>query len=190
MNPSAAHLSFDMLLDYWLSDTDASATDAVDEHLMHCDVCGAALDELIALGDGIRAAFAAGGVPAVLSGPFVERLRHGGMRIREYRLPHNGSVNCTVAPDDDLLVTRLQAPLQEVRRLDALAQLSVAPGVHHRLEDIPFDPQTGEVIFAAKLADIRQLPAHDMEVTLLAVESDGTREVGRYVFHHRPWPGQ
>lgn len=54
------------------------------------------------------------------------------MRIREYRLPPNGSVNCTVAPDDELLVTRLEAPLEGVERLDAVARLSIEPGVQHR----------------------------------------------------------
>jgi hypothetical protein len=28
-----------------------------------------------------------------------------------------------------------------------------------------------------------------MQLTLLAAAPDGTREVGRYIFNHRPWPG-
>ena len=83
----------------------------------------------------------------------------------------------------------LEAPLQGVERLDALAHLSIEPGVQHRLQDIPFDPQAGEVLYVPKLAEVRQRPAHTLEVTLLAVESAGTRELARYTFRHRPWPG-
>lgn len=187
--PIAPHLSIDRLLDYWLGDADAPATDAMDEHLMHCDACGAALDELIGLGAGVREAFRGGAVSAVLTGPFVERLAAQGVRVREYRLARNGSVNCTVAPDDDLLVTRLEAPLQGVLRLDVLAQLSFAPGMQQRFEDIPFDPQAGEVLYVTRIADVRRMPAHEMQVTLLAVEAGSARELGHYTFHHRPWAG-
>ena len=182
------HPSIDMLLDYWLHDSDSATTDAVDEHLMQCDACGQVLDGLMALGDGVRAAFRAGAVSAVTSDAFVQRLAAQGLQVREYRLPHNGSVNCAVAPGDELLVAHLEAPLQGVARLDALAQLSTEPDAQHRLQDIPFDPQAGEVLYIPKLAEVRHLPAHTMQVTLLAVESGGTREVGRYTFRHRPWP--
>lgn len=190
MTAATGHLPIDVLLAYWLHETDPATTDRVDEHLMRCDGCGEALDELIALGEGVRAAFRAGAVSAATGGDFVQRLAQRGLRVREYRLAHNGSVDCTVAPDDDLLVSRLQAPLQGVARLDALAELSIEPGVQRRQEDIPFDAQAGEVLIVPKIAEIRQLPAHTMRVTLLAVDAAGTRELGRYTFRHRPWPGE
>lgn len=189
MNAIPDHLSIDNLLDYWLDDTDPAATDAVEEHLMRCDTCGGMLDDVIALGEGVQAALRGGAVSTVTSGAFVQRLASTGMRVREYRLPHNGSVNCTVAPDDELLVAHLEAPLHGIARLDALAQLSTDPGVQQRMEDIPFDPQVGEVLYVSKIAEVRKLPAHTTEITLLAVASEGTREVGRYTFRHRPWPG-
>lgn len=189
MNAVPDHPSIDSLLDYWLHDGDAAATDAVDEHLMRCDACGRLLDELIALGDGVRSAFRAGAVSAVVSEAFVRRLAGQGLQVREYRLPRDGSVNCTVAPGDELLVSYLEAPLQGVGRLDAVARLSIEPGVQHTLQDIPFDPAAGEVLYVPKLADVRRLPEHTQEVTLLAVEPGGTRELGRYTFRHRPWPG-
>ena len=189
MSAPSNHLLLNALLDYWFRDTDAAATDGVDEHLMQCDTCGTALDELIALGDGVRNAFRAGAVATIVSGTFTQRLAEQGLRLREYRLPHNGSVNCTVAPDDDVLVSHIEAPLQGVQRLDAVMQLSTEPDVQHRLHDIPFDPQRGEVHYLPKLAQVRQLPAHTMHLTLLAVESGGTRELGSYTFNHRPWPG-
>ena len=190
MSDAAGHLSVDALLDYWLHDlAPAAAVDAVDEHLMQCDACGQALDELIALGDGVRSAFRAGAVSAVTTSAFVQRLAGQGMRVREYRLAVNGSVNCTVAPDDDLLVSHLEAPLEDVQRLDAVTEWSLEPGVEHRLEDVPFDPQAGEVLYLPKIAAVEEMPENILRVRLLAVESGSAREIGRYAFFHRPWPG-
>lgn len=187
MSAAPEHPSIDLLLDYWLHESDAASTEAVDEHLMRCDACGEALDGLIALSAGVREALRAGAVSMVTSAAFVQRLAGQGLRVREYRLPHNGSVNCTVAPEDELLVARLQAPLQGVQRLDARAELSIEPGVRHELHDVPFDAGAGEVVCVSRIADVRCLPAHTMQLTLLAVDSDRTREVGRYTFHHQPW---
>lgn len=189
MTAPASHVGFGLLLDYWLRETDAATTDRVDEHLMRCDACGEALDRLVALGEGIQRAFRGGSVMAVTGPEFVRQLDAQGVRIREYRLPHNGSVNCTVAPDDELLVTRLEAPLQGVERLDAVMRLSLDPAVEHRLEDLPFDAAAGEVLYFSPVAKVRQLPAHTIAVTLLAVGDQGTRELGRYTFHHSPWAG-
>jgi hypothetical protein len=188
--PAGGHLPVDALLAWWLHD-DASAADAdaVEEHLMQCDACGETLDELVALGDGVRAAFRAGAVSAVTTAAFVDRLAARGLRVREYRPPPNGSVECSVAPDDDLLVSHLAAPLAGVERVDAVAVSSLEPGVEHRLEDVPFDAKTGEVLWLPRIAQVKTLPAHTLNVTLLAVAPGGARELGRYAFHHRPWAG-
>ncbi|HET9977362.1 MAG TPA: hypothetical protein VFQ20_08010 [Burkholderiaceae bacterium] len=190
MNATAPHLSTEALLDYWLGDAGSAATDAADEHLMQCDACGQALDELVALGQGIRDAWRAGTVGGVFSSAFVQRLAAQGLRVREYRLVPGGSVNCTVAPSDELLVSHLALPpLQGVQRLDLRVEGSLQPGVRHELHDIPFDPLAGEVLYVSKVADVRPLPAHTLQATLLAVDDAGARELGRYVFNHRPWTG-
>jgi len=182
---TSTHPPWDALVDYWLGDADADATAAIDEHLLHCDACGAAFDEVVALARGVRDAFAHGAVPAVLTAAFVERLKGAGRRIREYRVPRNGSVVCSVAPDDDLLVSRLQAPLQGVTRLDAVLTLSFEPGRERRWHDVPFDAAAGEVVYAPPLAQVRQQPTHDHVVRLLAVDAGGEREIGHYTFHHQ-----
>lgn len=189
MTDERTHLSADALLDYWLRESSPADTEAAEEHLMRCDACGEALDELIALGEGVRAAFRAGEVWVASSEAFARRVAGEGRRVREYRLAHNGSVHCTVAPDDEVLLTRVAAPLQGVRRLDVEAENSLAPGESQRLEDVPFDPEAGEVVWMANIARIRELPEHTLRVKLLAVEGEGARELGTYTFRHRPWPG-
>jgi hypothetical protein len=67
MSAASNHPSTEVLLDYWRHDADPATTDALDEHPMHCDDCGQALDDLIALGAGVRAAFRAGAVSGVTS---------------------------------------------------------------------------------------------------------------------------
>jgi hypothetical protein len=157
---------------------------------MQCEACGQALDDLVALGDGVRAAFRSGAVAAMASDAFLKRVVDHGLHVREYRLPHNGSVNCTVAPDDELLVAHLETPLQDVDRLDAVVTLSFEPDVQHRLQDVPFDARAGEVLWMPKFGLVRNAPAHTAEVTLLSVDAGGARELGRYTFHHQPWPGR
>ncbi len=183
--PMTTHPEWDALVDYWLGDADTASTDAIDAHLMQCDACGTALDEVVVLSRGVKEAFRGGAVPSMLSAPFVERLKAAGRRVREYRVPHNGSVVCSVAPEDDLLVSRLDAPLHGVTRVDAVFALSFAPGREQRLSDVPFDAVAGEVVFAPKLAEVRGLPSHEMVVRLLAVDAQGEREVGHYTFRHR-----
>ena len=186
---SAGHVPIESLLAWWLHETDAAETDAIDEHLLRCDACGETLDELLGLADGVRAAFKAGLVGAIASAEFVARLAAHGHRVREYRLPWNGGVDCTVAPDDELLVGRLQALLAGVERLDAVLEFSYAPGVRHRIEDVPFDAGAGEVIYLPKTAEVRRAPAHTHTVTLVAARGGVERALGTYTFRHRPWPG-
>jgi hypothetical protein len=182
---TSAHPEWDTLVDYWLGDTDAAATEAIDEHLMHCDACGTTFDEVVSLSRGVNDAFARGALLTMLSAPFVERLKAAGRRVREYRVPLNGTVTCSVAPDDDLLVSRLAAPLRGVARLDAVFMVSLTPGHEERLHDIPFDAANGEVLFAPRLAEVRRQPTHELVVRLLVVDAAGERELGRYTFHHQ-----
>lgn len=185
MTSAEQHPDWQALVDYWLGDGDAAASDAIDEHLLHCDACGAVFDEIVALARGVRDAFSHGLVPSALTPGFVERLKASGRRVREYRVPAGGSVMCSVAPDDELLVSRVGAPLAGVRRLDALFSFSFAPGEEQRLQDVPFDAAAGELLLAPKLAEIRRLPTHDVTLRLLSVDDAGEHEIARYTFHHR-----
>jgi hypothetical protein len=179
------HFAWKRLVDYWLGDTDPATTEAIDEHLMHCDACGERFDAVVALGRGTRGAFARGQVAAVLSAAFVDQLKAAGVRVREYLVPRNGGVNCTVTPEDELLVGRMRAPLAGVQRVDALVRLSLDPGREERLADLPFDPQAGEVVLLPRVETVRGLPSHELQVRLLAVGHEGEREIGRYAFRHR-----
>lgn len=182
----ASPVPLSTLLEYWLGELDESRDAQLDEHLLACGHCSANLQSLVDLGGEVRAAVRAGAFSAILTDTFVKRLAAQGLRLREYRVPHNGSVHCTVAPDDDLLITRLDAPLVDVGRLD-VERLGDGASLE-RLSDVPFDAAAGEVILTFRMADIRALPASTIRYRLLAPAPSGERLVGEYTFHHSPFP--
>jgi hypothetical protein len=177
------HLTFDSLVEYWLGQADDADAQRADMHLLGCDACGAMLDEVISLARGVQRAFSDGLVAAFISDAFVARLHERRVRVREYRVAQNSSVNCIVAPEDDILVGRLEAPLEGVSRVDVAIRRSLADE-EHWVNDVPFDAVRGEVLFTPKLVALRELPTHDMHIRLLACDDMGRHEIGHYTFHH------
>lgn len=176
---SAAHADFDTLLAYWLGELDPAREAALEEHYLGCPACSAQLAEVEALAAGVRGAFDRGLTWSVVTPAAVERLRASGLRLREYHVPRNGSVNCSVAPGDQVLLGRLHAPLEGVERVDLV-------GLEGRLEDVPFDAAAGEVILAPSVAHLLSLPAHRLMVRLVAVDGRGEHVLGEYTFDHTP----
>lgn len=179
------HADFATILEYWLGELDEARASAFEEHYLGCAACSARLAEVEALSEGVRGSFAGGSVGAVLTPAFVERLRENGVRLREYRVDLNGSVNCSVGPEDQLLLSRLQAPLEGAGRLDVVIAAAGVP-LEARLEDVPYDAASGEVVVAPSIAFVRTLPAHRQVMRLVAVGADGERVLGEYTFNHSP----
>jgi hypothetical protein len=175
------HLGLDALLDYWLGELDPAREAAVDNHLLACDGCGAQLDGIISLSQAVRDTFEAGTVHAFVSDAFVRRLEECGVQVREYRVPRNGSVNCTILPGDQLLVARMEAPLEGVTRVDAIRD---GEGGTMVFRDVPFDPAAGVVLLVPRTETIRAMPSHRARVRLIAVEGTQERELGQYTFDH------
>jgi anti-sigma factor RsiW len=176
-----AHADVETLVRYWLGELDGPAEADLDEHLLGCDRCGHALDELVALAGGIREAFARGTLHAFVTEGFVRRLGEQGTRLREYRVPRGGSVNCTILPEDRFVVAHLQAPLEGVARVDAFVD---AVGESHAFHDVPFDAAHGTVVLVSRTATLREMPSHLARIRLVAAEGRGERELGTYAFHH------
>jgi len=182
--PSCARpIAPERLLEYWLRELSDTADGRVEEHLFGCVQCTDALQELLDLGAAVRASVRRGVVGAVINDTFVWRLMGAGLRVREYRVPRDGSVQCTVAPDDDLVIARLESPLAGVERLD-IVTVGDAGAV---LADVPFDAAAGEVVIATDIAQLRLLPTSTVTMQLVAVEATGRRVLGEYRFEHTPW---
>ena len=184
----ASPIEFEALIAYWLGELSPANEESIEEHLFACGHCTRRLEALAAMASGIRAAVRGGMVAAVISVPFLELMKKHGMRIREYAPEPGGRVDCTITAEDDLVVSRLAAPLAGVTRLDAQQTIEIDGRVvlDVRLEDVPFDPAAGEVLSVPPAMQLRSLPAHIARVRLIAVDAAGERQIGEYTFAHSP----
>lgn len=187
-SPCRSPISFDQLVRYWLDDLAEAQSDAIEEHFLGCDACAAELRSIAELDHGIRACAARGGMHAVVSESFVQEMNERGLRVREYRVPRNGSVRCTIAPDDDVLISRIEVPLTGVRRLD-LEWDGDPAFAGARWEDVLFHAQSGAVLLANSVAFVRTLPEATGILRAFAVESGERSLLGEYTFHHTPFSG-
>ncbi|HVL35540.1 MAG TPA: zf-HC2 domain-containing protein [Burkholderiales bacterium] len=186
---SAEHpVAFEALAGYWLGELPAAEAEALEEHLFGCAHCAARLEWLAALSAGVRGAVRAGALALAVSAPFVEAMKRAGLRVREYRLRPGERVECTIRADDDAVIGRVRAPLAGVTRVDALERLEIGGVLQRetRLEDVPFDLVSGEVILIPSAAALRKLPANIQRLRLVAVGEQGETLLGDYTFAHTP----
>jgi len=181
-------IDFDVLVAYWLCEQQALDEPRIEEHVFECAYCARRLEELTALVYGLRAAVRNGATQGVVTQGLIEQMRQGGLRVREYRLAPGERVSCTIRAEDDAVVGRMQVPLTGVRRVDVLENLDLGDGRvrQSRVEDVPFDPLAGEVIYLPAAAVLRQRPAHTLRVVLVAVGDTGEQRLGEYTFAHSP----
>lgn len=181
-------IDFQNLTAYWLGELPDREAEKVEEHFFACAQCAGRLEWLAALSEGVRAAVRAGAIGMAVPAPFVAALRQAGLRLREYRNDPGGRVACTIAADDDAVVSRLRAPLAGVKRLDVVQRVRAggADWQEMRLEDVPFDPGSGEVLLIPPPAALRKMPAHTAVMQLIAVGEKGDAPLGEYTFMHTP----
>lgn len=180
-----------VLADYWMARLPHAGEEAIEEHLLACEACSARLREVIALAEGVRALAREGRLRLVASDTLLQRLAEDGARIREYAPPAGGSVRCTVAADDTLVVGRLAADLAGAQRVD-LVVCDEHGHERRRLPDIPIGAGTARVLFHESTAFIKAAPTFTMVLRLVAVDdATGERLLGEYTFDHtRTLPGE
>jgi Putative zinc-finger len=171
------------LIAYWLGELDGAVQSELEEHLFGCEQCSARLHMLVQLGEGIRRATLDGNLHAIVTAPFINRLHEAGFSVREYRMQPGGSVMCTVAPDDDLVVAHLHASLGDVQQLDIVYH-DLSAGTQLRMKDVAFDPSADEVVLVPNVAQLRQVDAATSRAELIAVGDTSERVIGVYTFNH------
>jgi hypothetical protein len=179
-----------VLADYWTAALPSSEEEAVEEHLLDCDQCGARLREVIALAEGVRNLAREGSLRMVVSEAFLKRAAEEGLRVREYVPPPGGGVQCTVTAEDDILIGRLAANLSGAKRVD----LSICDerGVEQvRLPDIPLHPGASSVAYQESITLMKAAPTLKMIVRLVTFDEAGAeRLLSEYTFNHtRSLPG-
>jgi hypothetical protein len=179
-----------VLADYWLGALGGQEEEAVELHLLECDACGERLREGIALADGIRKVAREGSLVMVVSDAFLKHATEQGMKVREYAPPRGGSIDCTVALDDDLLIGALTTDLSGAKRVD-LAFCDAGGVEHHRLADIPFRPEAETVRFQQSITYAKAAPSETMMARVIGFNEAGAEQVlGEFTFNHaRTIPG-
>jgi hypothetical protein len=172
------------LLAWWLDELPEAEANEFEEHLFACDECTARWERLSGLRESVKQALLDARFATAVSPGFLQQIKDSGLRIREYRVPAGGSVACTIAPGDDLVVSRLEAPLAGVRQLDLIFDDG---GTQHRAAHIPFDAASGEVTVIPPVAVIRGWKAATQRMRLVAVNLGAERLIGEYTFNHSPW---
>lgn len=179
------HPELELLVEYWLGQGD---DDAVEQHLFSCEHCAESLEWVARFTRGVQDVVRRGNLSVVLTPEFLARLSLEGLRVRSYAPPQGGGVECTVTPQDDLLMSRLRADLTGASRVDAV--LCDANGaLQARLEDILFRPAAGsEIVFNYPLDVARRSGRHVLVMKLVAVENGADRPLAEYTFDHFPTP--
>ena len=174
-----------MLADYWLAELDPARESTVEEHLFACGDCSRSLQSLVGLAESIRTLARQGKLEMIVTPEFVDRLGREGLRIRQYSPQAGGSVECTVTPQDDLLVSRLAADLSGLEKVD-LAICDPSGSERGRLRDIPFRAGLSEVILNYPIGLARQSGPDVLVMKLLAVTRENERVLAEYTFNHTP----
>lgn len=175
-------VAFEALVDYWLDG--AQDVEAIEEHLFACAGCSGRLRGLVALGDGIRRLSREGAVEMIVTAGYLARATEEGLRTREYVVPPGGRVECTVTPEDDLLVGRLLGDFTGVSHLDLVAERAGYPA--RRIPDVPISPDARELIVAQAMPLVRTLQHAQLRLRLVSREAAGERLIGEYTFNHSP----
>jgi hypothetical protein len=181
----ASPIDAGVLADYWLATLSPHEEEAVEEHLLVCDDCGARLSETIALAEGVRSIAREGSLRLVVSETFLKRAEEEGLHVRQYAPPRGGKVECTITAEDDILVGRLAADLTGAKDVD----LSICDGEGTemlRLPDIPIAETRDGVIFQESSTLAKAAPSSVMIVRLLTRDdADAERILGEYTFDHK-----
>jgi len=145
---------------------------------------------LATLSEGLRALARSGSLQVVITEAFVKHAADTGLRVREYAPPRGGSVQCTVAADDDLLVARLAVDMTAASRVD-LSWCDPRGVELQRMADIPIRGDAGSVICQQSITWAKASPTATMIARLVAVDDKGEeRALGEFTFHHtRTIPG-
>jgi hypothetical protein len=179
-----------VLADYWLAALTSSEEEAVEQHLLACDPCGARLREVIALAERVRKLAREGSLRMIVSDAFLRRAEEEGLRVRQYAPPSGGGVNCTVTAGDDLLIARLAANLSGSKRVD-LCFCDERGVEQHRLPDIPVHRGGDSVVYQESVTAMKAAPTTKIIARLVSFdEAGGESLLGEYTFNHtRSLPG-
>ena len=177
----ATPIADERLADYWAHDLPDADVSAIEEHLFSCPGCSARLEGLAAVAGGVAALARQGRISGIISRAMLNRLQRDGVRIRQYTLDPGETVPCAAFPDDDVIVTAMNANLTG-RRTVSLTVTGQGGMPLGTLEDVPVSESSGGVLWVNPGAFVRSMPSQQLRLTLRS--GDGTEVIAEYVLDH------
>ncbi len=188
---SLAHpLALDTLVAYRLGELAPDQEERVEAHYFECETCAARLRFVESLAREVTALVREGRVSAGVTSAFVTRAAERGITLRRYDVEIGASVQCTVAPQDDLVITHLGVPLPPGTPVDVETEVEPeGSGAVTRFvtADLTVDAESGGVLLAQSSESLRAYPKSRVVLRVRARESGEL--FGPYTLHHTPWQG-
>jgi hypothetical protein len=142
----ATPIGFEQLVDYWTSELDAAAVDAIEDHVFGCARCAAELERV----HGLVAVFR-DHLPPVISNEQLEELRAKGHVIVETTFEPGVRRGVTFEREYDFMIHRLGGlALGDATRVSVTVRLESTGDVVHVEPFAPFDRERGEVLIACQ----------------------------------------
>jgi anti-sigma factor RsiW len=186
---SLAHpLTLETLAAYRLGELAPDEEERVEAHYFDCAACSARLRFVESLVHDVAALVREGRISAAVTPAFLDLAIERGVTVRRYDLDVGESVECTVSPQDDLVVTRLGVPLPPGTAVDIETEVEpeATGGVTRFVTaDVSVDAESGGVIFAHSSESIRAYPKSRVVLRVRARESGEL--FGPYTMNHTPW---
>lgn len=179
MTPTCVtRLTWAQLVDYWAGDLPVEQQDAVDEHLIGCELCTAESMRVAAVTEAMRSI-----LPPIVSLELVEKLRQRGLSVLENPI-HPGERKEILFPNAvDVLIHRLTSlPLADAVRVDFKLSGEDGGKVLIQVNDVPFDRATGSVMIAC----MKHYPGPaDTVAETRVTDSAGAQTVQVFTILHR-----
>lgn len=190
----ASPLSFDELIAYVVGELDEPREQDLEAHVFECEHCGARWAACSELGRDVRQAFGEGLLALPVTQAVLYRAASQGLRLREYTVTPGGTAHCTAAPDDDLVIIRLDAGFAPGEAVDVDVEQQPQDGgipTHTSSFDLPFEGDTGQLVFANPASVVRGYANSRWTITAHAhdPETGRHRTVGPFILHHARWGG-
>jgi hypothetical protein len=177
----ATSIADERLADYWAHDLPDADVPEIEAHLFSCAGCSARLEAIALVAGGVAVLARQGRISGIISRALLNRLQRDGVRIRQYTLHPGETVPCAAFPDDDVIVTAMNADLTG-RRTVSLTVTGQGGMPLGTLEDVPVSESSDGVLWANPGALVRSMPSQQLRLTLRS--GDGVEVIAEYVLDH------
>ena len=179
--PGCQRIAFADLTDYAAGELTESEAAALEEHLFTCGDCGARAAEFDMLARAIPPAIRSAETSGFVTDAILNRFARDGVRVRTYALSPGAVVPCAVWDDDEVMALRLRGDFTGANEV-TLSQRIAGTEVVRTTGQVA--SSHGEIVYALPAAWVRQLPATEVEVVLVAHNDGRELPVGSYTLVH------